>query len=47
MVGSARQDVQHAAGGFHVGQLMFREAMSEVYEAAVRDVVGFARAARP
>ena len=31
----------------HVGQLMFREAMPEVYESAVRDVVGFARALRP
>jgi hypothetical protein len=30
-----------------LGQLMFREAMPEVYEAAVRDVVGFARAVRP
>ena len=27
----------------HVGQLLFREAMPEVYDAAVRDVVGFAR----
>jgi acetyl esterase/lipase len=27
----------------HVGQLMFREAMPDVYDAVVRDVVGFAR----
>lgn len=27
----------------HVGELMFREAMPDVYAAAVRDVVGFAR----
>lgn len=30
----------------HVGQLMFREALPEVYAGAVRDVVGFARSLR-
>jgi acetyl esterase len=30
----------------HVGQLLFREAMPEVYAAAVRDVVGFAGSRR-
>ncbi len=35
-----------ALGLCHVGQLMFREAMPDVYAAAVRDVVGFARYVR-
>lgn len=36
-----------ALGLCHVGQLMFREAMPDVYAAAVRDVVGFARSLTP
>jgi acetyl esterase len=34
-------------GVCHVGQIMFREAMRDVYDAAVREVLGFARSLRP
>jgi acetyl esterase/lipase len=31
----------------HVGQIMFREAMPDVYDTAVREVLGFARSVNP